>query len=62
MRRQANQRDKPPGLLHDDATLNVWVWVKTWGQVIEDARARLDFFQQQLEYQVTDAQALSYLR
>jgi hypothetical protein len=40
----------------------VFIWVKSWGQIIEAARARLEFFQEQLEYSADDESALAYLR
>ncbi len=48
------------GLVHEGAGLQVWV--KTWGQVIEDCNQRLDFFQKHLKYTTDDESALTYLR
>jgi hypothetical protein len=62
VRRQANQRGKPGGLLHDDAELNVFVWVKTWAQILEEARSRLHFFQERLNYQATENDGVRYLQ
>lgn len=41
---------------------NVSVWVKTWGQVIEDNRARLQFFQERLEYEADKGTSLKHLQ
>lgn len=41
---------------------NVLVGIKTWGQIIEDNKARLQFFQERLEHQVDDATALTHLQ
>lgn len=60
--REVRQRDRPLGLVSDDGELRVRVWVKTWGQLIEEARARLDFFRQALDYEASDSSALTLLR
>jgi hypothetical protein len=62
VRKKAKQRNRPEGLLYDDDDGRVFVWVKTWGQLIDAARARLEFFQQQLQYSADDESALKYLR
>ncbi len=59
---QAKQKDKPIGLVYDSSELNLSVWVKTWAQVIEEARARLHFYQERLHYQVDKDSAISYLK
>ena len=38
------------------------VGIKTWGQIIEENKARLQFFQERLEHQVDDATALMHLQ
>jgi hypothetical protein len=38
------------------------VWVKTWGQIIDDCRARLRFFQERLNYSASADTGLEYLR
>ena len=38
------------------------IWVKTWGQVIADCKARLQYFQDALKYEASDESALAYLR
>lgn len=57
----ANQRNRPAGLLYEDAQTQVFVWAKTWGQIIHDCKARLDFFQQRLAYQADRDSGLRYL-
>jgi hypothetical protein len=61
-RRKANQRERPAGLVFDDAELRVTVWAKTWGQIIQDCKGRLNFFRQKLDYEADRASALSYLK
>ena len=61
IRRQANQRNREPGLLDDYEDVNVRIWAKTWGQIIQDATHRLKFVRQQLEYTSGRDQAIQYL-
>jgi hypothetical protein len=41
---------------------NVVVFLKTWGQVIDENRARLQFYQEKLEYQADKGSALKHLQ
>ena len=41
---------------------NIEVGIKTWGQIIEENKARLQFFQEKLEHQVDDEDALKHLQ
>src|ERR1035437_9123413 len=61
-KRDANQRGRPKGQVYDDAELNITVWVKTWAEVINNARARLTFVNKQLAYQATNDSAKAYLK
>ncbi|CAN5391693.1 ATP-binding protein [soil metagenome] len=38
------------------------VAIKTWGEIIEENRARLQFFQEHLQHSADDSQALKYLQ
>lgn len=60
-KRKANQKDRPVGLVHDDPAQNVQVWVKTWSEVINSARAKLHFINQHLQYEANQESAKSYL-
>lgn len=40
---------------------NILVGIKTWGQVVEENKARLQFFQERLEHQVDDSSTLAHL-
>ncbi|NJL28585.1 MAG: DNA mismatch repair protein [Thermoanaerobaculia bacterium] len=62
VRLEANQTGRPAGLLLDVADLRLKVWVKTWGQIIQDCRARLRFFQDRLNYVADECSGLAYLR
>ena len=61
-RREARQRGRPEGLVYDDEELRVTVWSKTWGQLLQECKARLNFFKQRLDYEADRASALSYLK
>lgn len=41
---------------------NVSIWVKTWGQVLDENRARLQFFQERLEYEADKGASLEFLQ
>ena len=41
---------------------NITVGIKTWGKIIEENKARLQFFQEKLEHQVNDEAALKHLQ
>jgi len=62
IRRRARQKDKPQGLLYEASDMPLTIWVKTWGEIITDCRARLQFFQENLEYSPDDESALEKLR
>ncbi|MFE4109422.1 ATP-binding protein [Kosakonia sp. YIM B13611] len=59
--RRAHQRGWPKGKTMDDAELNVEVWVLTWAEVLNAARAKLNFFSKQLNLEATRDDATSYL-
>lgn len=58
---EASQRNRPKGMVLDNGDLNITVWAKTWSEVINDARARLRFVNEQLAYQADDVSAKTYL-
>jgi hypothetical protein len=41
---------------------NVSIYVKTWAQVLDENRARLQFFQERLEYQADKGASLKHLQ
>lgn len=59
---EATQKDRPAGMVADYPDLGARVWVKTWGQIIQEAEGRLTFYRRKLNYQANEAQALEYLR
>lgn len=63
IRRRANQRDRARGILYqsDDAPI-ITIWVKSWAEIIEDALARMRFFQDGLGYSPDRDSSLEHLR
>lgn len=53
-------QDKTQGILHQAE--GIAVRIKTWGEILEECRARLTFFQQRLSYIPDDADGIAYLR
>lgn len=48
------------GLIHEKG--NISIYVKTWAQVLDDNRARLQFFQERLDFQADRDESLKYLQ
>lgn len=59
---ESSQRNKPKGLIHDSAQHNITVWAKTWSEIIANARAKLQFINQHLQYEVTQESSQKYLK
>ncbi|WP_176739774.1 ATP-binding protein [Micromonospora aurantiaca (nom. illeg.)] len=61
---EANQKDRKPGCILDYASdgAAIRVWVKSWSEIIEDCRGRLQYFREHLEHDPTVEHALTYLR
>lgn len=59
---KTRQKNRPEGLVFDHDALNITVWAKSWSEILNDARARLSFFSQQLHYQADSNSELEYLR
>lgn len=38
------------------------IWVKEWGEIINECRGRIQFFQEKLEYEATNASGIEFLR
>ena len=58
---EANPPGRPGGKMYHDAELNLTVWIKTWTEVINDARARLGLVNQQLADEAKGGRAQSLL-
>jgi hypothetical protein len=62
VRMKINQPNRPEGLIVHNEEYNMKIWVKTWGQIIDASRARLQFFKDRLNYSASDESGLEYLR
>jgi hypothetical protein len=51
---------KSDGLIHEKDRVSIYV--KTWSQVLDENRARLQFFQERLEYQADKGASLKHLQ
>lgn len=60
-RRKARQRERKPGLVFDDADLNIQVWAFDWTELIANARTRLEFINASLNYEANRETAKDYL-
>lgn len=61
-RKRARQRGKPSGMTHESEDGQLTIWVKTWGEILNDCRARLEFFQNKLKYHADRDSGLDFLR
>jgi hypothetical protein len=59
---ETRQKDRAEGVVFQSADPSITVWVKTWSEILNDARARLNFFSQQLDYQADSDSELEYLK
>lgn len=57
---QINQSGRPRGLLLPKE--NYEVWVATWGELIDQAERRLDFYKDQLQYDISQESAVERVR
>lgn len=49
-------------MLYQDDEQNITIWVKSWSQVIDACKRRLQFFQDKLNYQPDRDSSLAHLR
>ena len=59
---QANQVNRPPGLYSELHSPEIRVWVKTWGQIIQECEGRHMFVRDRLSYSATEESALVHLQ
>jgi len=60
-RQDSTQSGKPKGQVWSSTDGLITVWVREWAEVINTARARLDFINKHLAYETTRENALDYL-
>ncbi len=54
------QRDRYPGQIQ--VTKNYEIWVKTWGELLQEAKGRMDYLKSKLELQSSKDAGLSYIK
>ncbi len=59
---EANQSGRPRGLLFESDDPFIRIWLKTWGQIIDENKARLRFVQKELDYDPDQSDALERLK
>jgi hypothetical protein len=57
---EASQSDRPPGCVFQSGGIRIWV--KQWGEVLNQARARMNVFQTSLNFEASDESGLEHLR
>jgi hypothetical protein len=59
----ASQADRPLGVVSTrNKDIPYTIWVKTWGQLLDECKGRLEFFREKLEYQANHESGRKYLR
>ncbi|GAB3055072.1 ATP-binding protein [Intrasporangium mesophilum] len=58
----ATKRNQPPGLIHDDPDMDLRIWIRHWGGILEDRRRALHFAKAQLDLDPDKEEALTALR
>lgn len=62
-RAEANQKDRESGVVwRDGGKIPLTIWAKTWGQLLDECRGRLEFFRAKLEYQADHESGRAYLK
>lgn len=61
-KKKSSQKNLPRGCVYEDADSNIQVWVREWADVINDARSRLRFINEQLSYEADRDSAKIYLQ
>jgi len=59
---ETRQKDRPEGVIFQSDDASITVWARTWSEILNDAKARLNFFSQQLDYQADTDSELEYLK
>jgi hypothetical protein len=60
---ESSQANRPLGVVQQtEGKIPYTIWAKTWAQLLLEAKARLEFFREKLEYQATHESGRKYLR
>ena len=55
---EATQANRPKGIVWQAEEPNITVWVKTWSEVIEQNKSRIQFFKEKLDHDPDGKEAL----
>ena len=58
---KTRQTHLPRGMVHQSADPDISIWVRTWGQIFDENKARLKFFQEHLNYEIDRGDALKFV-
>lgn len=61
-RREANQANRPAGMLYQSDDKQITIWAKRWSEVLHSNRQRLRLFQQSLELSADKDTSLQFLK
>jgi len=62
VKRETRTANLPRGVIYQAEDKSITVVVKTWAEIINEARSRLQLYKDKLEYEASDESALEYLR
>ncbi|MCX4236297.1 ATP-binding protein [Streptomyces ortus] len=64
VRAETRQKEKPRGCAWDlsEGEASIRVWVKTWSDLIEESKGRLQYFREHFDHDPSVEQAMEYLR
>ena len=57
---EVTSSDRPYGML--DRKTNCNIWIRTWSEILNDSRARLQLFEKELNYNADKDDSLAFLR
>ncbi|MFG1919745.1 ATP-binding protein [Micromonospora sp. NPDC048898] len=60
--RLAKKKGQPPGLIHDDDELDLRIWIKDWGRLIDERRRALYFIRDRLVLNSSTDHGIELLR
>ncbi len=58
--KRLEDKDKPKGVIHNSS--NTTIWVKTWGEIIQECKHRLEFIKNQLNINIDTSDGLDFLQ
>jgi hypothetical protein len=59
---EAIQENRATGIVYADWNQTIVVWAKTWRQLLQECKGRLNFFKKHLNYEADRDSAQNYLR